>query len=108
MARSGSTQKKENNFKEFEFTGKEFKYSGRIYPSMKTEGERVDSTPFSLCLNGVLTIKNCKLIQSDKSTWIQFPQYKTKAGDYQSYIYVDKEFSQAEIDNLAQQLEALI
>ncbi len=108
MARSGSTQKKEASYKEFEFTGREFKYTGRIYPDMKTKGEKVDTTPFSLCLNGVLTIKNCKLIQSDKSTWIQFPQYKTKTGDFQSYIYVDKEFSQAELDGLAQQLEALI
>lgn len=110
MPRTAKTNETKNatNFKEFEFNGKEFKFSGRIYPDLKKSGDKVDTIPFSLCLNGVITIRNCKLVQSDKSTWISWPQYQAKNGTYSSYIYVDKAFNDAEIATLVQNLEALV
>ena len=103
MARSGKAAAPD--FKEFEYTGKEFKYSGRIYPKTTKSGDKIDSTVMSVCLNGVFTVKGCHLIQSDKKTWIQFPQYKDNSGNYVSYVYTDKEFSQAELDKVAEEAE---
>ena len=103
MARR-NTSKKEN-FKEFSFDGKEIKYSGRIYPDSTQSSKKVDYTAMTLTLNGVITIKGCKLMQSDKNTWISFPQWKDKNDEYQSYVYVDKEFSQAELDKVAEAAE---
>ena len=100
--------KKETNFKEFEFDGKEFKFTGRIYPDLKKSGDKVDTTPFSLCLNGVITIRNCKLVQGDKASWISWPQYKAINGSYSSYIYIDRAFNDAEIAALVENLETLI
>ena len=110
MPRTSKTNetKKATNFKEFEFDGKEFKFTGRIYPDLKKSGDKVDTTPFSLCLNGVITIRNCKLVQSDKSSWISWPQYQTKNGAYSSYIYIDRAFNEAEIAELVKCLERLI
>lgn len=105
MARSAN---KAAEYKEFSFNGKEFSYTGRIYPSMTNKGDKVDVTPMNITLNGVITIKGCKLMQSDKNTWIAFPNYKAKNGEYNSYIYVDKEFSQAEIDKVAAAAEEAI
>lgn len=101
MARSGNTQKKGMDFKEFEYTGKEFKYTGRIYPKTTKNGGKCDRTSMNLTLNGVITIKGCKLVQTDDSAFIAFPQYKTEAGDYSSYIYTEKEFSGKELSEVA-------
>lgn len=107
MARKGN-KKEKKDYKEFEFPGKEFKYSGRVYPdSTKTAG-KVDITNMSLCLNGVITIKYCKLMQSDNSTWISFPQYKDKNDDYQDYFFIEKEFSKEELSVLAEIIEKLL
>ena len=104
MARK-STKKSADNFKEFSYEGKEFKYSGRIYPDSKKESKACDITPMSLTLNDVITIKGCRLMQSDKNTWIAFPSWEDKKGDWQSYVYVDKEFSQEELDKVAAEAE---
>lgn len=106
MARTASanTQK----YKDVEFTGKEFKYTVRIWNTLTKKGDKIDVTPMTVTLNGVLSVKGCKLIQSDNATWISFPQYKDKDGQYVSYIYTDKEFSQAEIDELAKAIEEAI
>ena len=98
-------KKKKDNFVEFEYDGKEFKYSGRIYPDSKTEGKACDMTPMSLTLNGVLTIKGCRLMQSDNNTWINFPSWKDKKDEYQSYVYGDKDFSKEELDKVAEVAE---
>ena len=103
MARS-ATQTQKPNYKDVEFTGKEFIYNVRIW--LKTNrGDRVDTTPITITLNDVISIKGCKLVQSDSKSWISFPQYMDKDGQYTSYIYVDKEFSQAEMDKLAVEVE---
>lgn len=103
MARKST--KKEDNFKEFEYDGKEFKYTGRIYPDSTKEGKKCNITSMNLCLNGVITIKFCKLFQSDKNTWISFPQYETKKGDYENYFFIEKEFSEKELSKVAEAAE---
>lgn len=105
MARKGNGKKTENNFKEFNYDGKEIKYSGRIYPDLKNSTQKCDITPMNVTLNGVITIKGCKLMQTDKNTWISWPQYQDKDKNYQSYIYVEKEFSKDEIDKVAEAAE---
>ena len=47
-------------------------------------------------------------MQSDKNSWISFPQYKDKNGDYMSYIYVDRAFSDSELAALVEELEKLL
>ena len=103
MARK--SEKKEASFKEFSFDGKEFKYSGRLYPENKKETKKCDIIPFSLCLNGVITIKGMKLWRSDKNSWITGPSYQS-GDDYKDYLYIDKDFK--EIDRLVEALEKII
>ena len=108
MARKGNGKKTKNNFKEFSFDGKEIKYSGRVYPDLKNSTAKCDITPCNVTLNGVITIKGCKLMQTDDNTWISWPQYQDKNKEYQSYIYVEKNFSKDEIDKLAKEIEKVI
>ena len=103
MARRNS--KAAADFKEFEFDGKEFKYSGRIYTDSTKNAGKIDITNMTLTLNGVISIKGCKLMQSDNNTWIQFPQYQDKNKEYQNYFYIDKDFSKEELDKVAEAAE---
>lgn len=109
MARKAKENKEaKKNYKEFSFKGKEIDYTGRIYPELSKSTDALDMTPMSITINGVITIKGCKLMQTDKSSWISFPQYKDKNGDYQSYIYVDRAFSDEELTKLVEILEDII
>ena len=94
MSRKDKETKKKDNFVEFEYDGKEFKYSGRLYPDSQTETKKCTITPMSLTLNGVITIKGCKLMQTDNKTWINFPQYQDKEKKWQSYFFIPKEFEE--------------
>lgn len=105
MARKASTKKQENNFKEFKFDGEEFQFTGRIYPDMATETTKATITPMTLTLNGVLTIKGCRLFQTDDNAWIAGPDYKAKDGNYKNYLYWDKEYNK-EMDKLVKAVEA--
>ena len=102
MARAKKAEAKES-FKEFKYDGKEFQYTGRIYPENKKETKKCDITPMNLTLNGLITIKGCKLFQSDKNSWIQFPQYQS-GDDYKDYIYYPKELND-ELDALVEEIE---
>ena len=109
MARKAKeTKETKKNYVEFTFKGKEIDYSGRLYPELKKSTDALDITPMSLTINGVITIKGCKLMQSDKSSWISFPQYKDKNGDYMSYVYVDRAFSDSELAAIVEELEKLL
>lgn len=105
MARK--TEKKETTYKEFKIEGQIFQYSGRLYPENTTSTAKCDIIPFSLCLNGVLTIKGCKLFRSDKNSWITGPSYVGKDKDYHDYLYIDKDLNK-EIDQLIAGLEAML
>ena len=108
MARKAKETKETiKNYVEFTFKGKEIDYSGRLYPELKKSTDALDITPMSLTINGVITIKGCKLMQSDKS-WISFPQYKDKNGDYMSYVYVDRAYSDSELAALVKACEKLL
>lgn len=110
MARKAKETKQEEkkNYIEFTFKGKEIDYSGRIYPDLKKSTNAIDITPMNITINDVITIKGCKLIQSDKDSWIDFPQYKDKDGKYQSYVYVDRAYSDSELATLIGTLEELL
>lgn len=101
MARTSKKNGNDSTFKEFSYKGKEITFSGRIYPDLKKSTDKVDITPMNLTINGVISIKGCRLMQSDKTTWIAFPQYKDSKGNFVSYVYVDKEYSEAEFDKVA-------
>lgn len=108
MARKSSkTETKKENFKEFKFDGKEFQFTGRIYPDLSTETKACTITPMSLTLNSVLTIKGCRLFQTDDKAWIAGPDYKAKDGNYKNYLYWDKEYN-AEMDELVKAVEAAL
>lgn len=109
MARKAKETKEEKkNYVEFSFKGEEINYSGRVYPDLKKSTDALDITPMSLTINGVITIKGCKLMQSDSASWISFPQYKDKDGKYQSYVYVDRAFNDNELAALAAECEKLV
>ena len=109
MARKAKETKETiKNYVEFTFKGKEIDYSGRLYPELKKSTDALDITPMSLTINGVITIKGCKLMQSDKNRWISFPQYKDKNGDYMSYVYVDRAYSDSELAALVKACEKLL
>lgn len=106
MARKAA-EKKEANYKEFKIDGVVFSYTGRLYPENESSTARCDIIPFSLCLNGCITIKGCKLFRTDKNSWISGPSYKGKDGDYKEYIYIDKQLN-PEMDKLISGLEAIL
>lgn len=105
MARN-TTEKTRNEYRDFEYTGKEFKYSGRIWPELKDVRAKSDRTPMNLTLNGVITIKGCRLVQTDESCFIAFPQFKKKDGTYDSYVFTPKEYD--ELDKVAAAAEAAL
>lgn len=106
MARKAA-EKKEADYKEFKINGVVFSYTGRLYPANATKTDKCDIIPFSLCLNGSITIKGCKLFRTDKNSWISGPSYKGKDGDYKEYIYIDKQLN-PEMDKLISGLEAIL
>lgn len=109
MARKAKENKKDNkNYKEFSFKGKEIDYTGRVYPDLKKSTDKLDMTPMSLTINGVITIKGCKLMQTDDNSWIGFPQYKDKDGDYMSYVYVDRAYSDSELSAVVEAIEKVL
>ena len=101
---------KKNNaakeFIEFELKGKNFDYSGRLYPANKREAGKLTIYPMSLCINGVITIKGCSFYETANNMWVGGPQYKA-GDDYKDYLYIDKELN-AEMDALANVIEKVI
>ena len=86
-----TNSKKESNFKEFSFESGANVANGRIYPESYKDTGKAEIYGLSLTING-LVIRGCKLVVTDKSNFISFPQYKTKDGDYESLVFmVEKE-----------------
>lgn len=107
MARAKKAEA-EKQYKEFGFDGEEIKYSGRVYPDLAKETTKCTITPCNVTLNGVITVKGCKLLQTDKTAWIEWPQYKNKDGEYVSYFFIEKEFNDKEIAGLVKAIEEAI
>ena len=106
MAKKNAPSKATNGFKEFEYSGDDYEFTGRLYPDLAKTYGKVKSIPLSLTIDSLMSIKGCSLKVTDKNTWISFPEYKNKNGDYVSYVYVDKE--QTAFDELAGHLESLL
>lgn len=85
-----NTTKKESNFKEFSFESGANVANGRVYLDGSKRGKAY-IYGLSLTING-LVIRGCKLVITDNSNFISFPQYKTNDGDYESLVFmVEKE-----------------
>lgn len=106
MAKKNAPEKVKKSYKEFSFESENYTFSGRIYPDLAKTYGKVTSTPVSLTIDDLMSIKGCSLKQTDKNAWLSFPEYKNKEGDYVSYVYVDKE--QTAFDELAGHLESLL
>ena len=89
---------KKADYAEFKFKGETFDYTGRVYPAKK------DGNPFIyLTINDVITIQ-CHLIEGKKGSFIGWPSYEVKKGEYKSLIYTDKELND-EMDSLIEVIE---
>ena len=106
MAAKKNSSSKSNGFKEFEMEGKNFNYSGRIYPDNKREAGKLTIYPISLCINGLITIKGCSYYETEKNCWIGGPQFKA-GDDYKDYLYIDKANNE-DMDKLAEVLSGII
>ena len=105
-AKKNNGASKSNGFKEFEMKGKNFNYSGRIYPDSKREAGKLTIYPISLCINGLITIKGCSYYETEKNCWIGGPQFKA-GDDYKDYLYIDKSNNE-DMDALASMLSELV
>ena len=95
-----------NDFKEFEFKGKNFDYSGRIYPDKKREAGKMTITPISICLNGLITIKGCSFYETKNNMWVGGPQFKS-GDEYKDFVYIDKENNE-DMDKVAEAISKAI
>ena len=93
-------------FKEFEFSGDNFDYSGRIYVDRKREAGKLTIYPVSLTLNGLITIKGCSFYETTNNMWVGGPQFKS-GEEYKDYLYIDKE-NNKDMDALAEAISAAI
>lgn len=97
------TKKEEKKFVEFNFKSESFDFSGRVYPGeikSSKNGNAYRRSYMSLCINGLITIQGCNLVETDSSTFISLPGYQTKEGEDKSYFFIDKDFRD-EFNNLA-------
>lgn len=99
-------KKEAAEFIEFEMGGKEFDYSGRLFPERQREAGKLTITPMSLCISGLITIKGCSFYQTKDNAWIGGPQYKV-GDDYKDYLYIDKGLNK-DMEELAEELEELL
>lgn len=98
---------KKAEFKEFQYTGKVFEYTGRIYPSREGKGKVVRTWGMQLVLNGVFTLKGVKLVETESTVFLNYPQYADKDGNYKSYVFIDKDLN-GEIDGLINVLMGIV
>lgn len=106
MAARKTNNQKSNDYVEFEYQGKVFTYTGRIYVDKKREAGKLTIYPMSLTLNCVLTIKSCSFYQTKNNMWVGGPQYKT-GDEYKDYLYIDKSINE-EMDALAEEIDKAI
>ena len=100
------TTKEVKEYVDFVFSkGENFDYSGRLYKEKSREAGKLTITPMSLCLNGLITIKGCSLMETDKNVWISGPQYKS-GDEYKDYLYIDKSNNE-DMEDLANYLQSL-
>ena len=91
MAKKTKKDSKSESYKEFTFKAGDYDFTGRLYTDFESEHGKVTVTPLSITIDDLLSIKGCSLKQTEENTWIEFPKYKNKDGDYISYVFVDKD-----------------
>lgn len=99
-------KKKEDQFKEFKYSGKTFEYSGRIYEASEGNGKVKTRSYVSLTLNDSFTINGVYYVETEDAGFLTFPQYK-KGDEYKSYIFTDKDIKD-ELDGLCGVLHKLV
>lgn len=99
-------RKKESNFKEFSFESGANVANGRLYLKPR-KSDRADIYGLCLTING-LVIRGCKLVITDKSRFISFPQYKTKDGEYESLVFMTEKEDIEFLKGLANEIHNLI
>ncbi len=102
---ANKTNKKAANkpeFTEFNIKMKSFDYSGRIYKDSEGNGKGLYRHYLSLCINGLITINNCHLVETSDKVFIAFPNYKS-GDNYKSHIFTDEALKE-ELDELATKL----
>jgi len=105
MAKKNSA-KKSSEFIEYKVEGKEFDYSGRLFPERQREAGKLTITPMTLCLSEQITIKGCSFYQTKDNAWIGGPQYKV-GDDYKDYLYIDKSLNE-DMEKLAEEIAGLL
>ena len=96
--------KEEKKYIEFDVKSESFDFSGRIYPGEMENskaGNQYRRSYVSLCLNSLITINGCYLVETESSTFISFPGYQTKNGENRSYIFTDEDIRD-ELNSLAE------
>ena len=106
MGRKNTSKKEISNFKEFNFESGANVSNGRVYLEPK-KSDKADIYGLSLTING-LVIRGCKLVVTDKSNFISFPQYKTKDGDYESLVFMVEKEDLEFLKGLANEIENII
>ena len=106
MGRKNTSKKETINFKEFSFESGANVANGRVYLEMR-QSDKADIYGLSLTING-LVIRGCKLVITDKSNFISFPQYKTKEGDYESLVFMVEKEDLEFLKGLANEIATLI
>ena len=100
-------EEKKETYKEFKFDGQTFSYSGRIYPTRGAAGKILNSWGLTLTLNDSITVKGCRLVETENNIFITWPQYQNKDNKYISYFYIAESLNE-ELDKLIQQLYNLV
>lgn len=102
--KSKKEEKKEKaTFIEFDFKSESFDFSGRVYPGEtqnSKNGNQYRRSYLSLCINGLITINGCNLVETESATFISFPGYQTKDGENKSFIFTNKDIRD-ELESLA-------
>lgn len=108
IKKNAKAEKKEvkASFKEFKFSGDTFEYSGRVYPPREGKGKIVKTIGMTLTLNGKITIKGVKIVETESDIFFSWPQYSTDNG-YQSYFYIDKDLND-ELDLLIEKIIKMV
>ena len=106
MAAKKTVKKQEvKEYVDFEYQGEHFLYTGRLYKERSREAGKLTITPMSLCLDELITIKGCSLMETEKNVWVSGPQFK-QGDEYKDYLYMSKDLND-DMDALATYLQAL-
>lgn len=92
-----SNKETKAEFKEFKFEGENGNvFSGRLYPRSNST-DKCDIYPLSIVVNG-LAIVGTKFMDTPKGSFVAFPSYKTRDGEYKAQCYF---FNKEDMEDLS-------